>query len=129
MKYRLENLWKANNTKILCWILSSIEAHFYLTLRPCIAAHDMWSHLKKYAIKKIKQGNFKLNSKLENRNSDKAIQEYYIRVHGTLGWIYLLGVFFCSRYCSMLSKVFMSLQKDINSFWVLEKNMNPSVQA
>lgn len=68
--------WKANNTKIISWILSYVEPHITLTLHPYTTAPDMWFH---HHHKKKKEARiFQLDSKLENiinraRNSSKIV--------------------------------------------------------
>ena len=39
--------WEIKDAQIMTWILSSVEAHFILNLRPYKAAKEMWDYLKK----------------------------------------------------------------------------------
>ena len=45
----------------MTWILSSVEAHFILNLRPYKIAKEMWDYLKRCIIKRTQLGDFNWN--------------------------------------------------------------------
>lgn len=106
--------WKANNTKIISWILSYVEPHITLTLHPYTTAPDMWFH---HHHKKKKEARiFQLDSKLENiinraRNSSKIVILDLLRFGLNIPPWYPLMF---QILLLMLSKVFRLLYNDIN---------------
>ena len=49
------------DAQIMTWILSSVEAHFILNLRPYKIAKEMWDYLKRCIIKRTQLGDFNWN--------------------------------------------------------------------
>jgi len=70
--------WKMKNSKIMTWILSSIEPHFILNFHPYNSAKDMWDYLKKVYHQANAAQRFQLEYEMANfTQGSLSIEEYY----------------------------------------------------
>lgn len=70
--------WDQNNSKVVTWILSSIEPSIALTLHSFSTASAMWGHLKKLYHQTNKARGFLLDTELSKyRQGDQTVHEYF----------------------------------------------------
>ena len=70
--------WIQNNSKVVTWILNSIDTSIILSLQSYTKASDMWSHLKKIYHQTNKVRKYHIDTEIAKYNQgDKGVQEYY----------------------------------------------------
>jgi hypothetical protein len=70
--------WAAKDAQIMSWILSSMEPHLILSLRPYRSAKAMWDHLTQVYNQDNNARRFQLELAIANyTQGDLSIQDYY----------------------------------------------------
>jgi len=70
--------WETKDAQLMTWILSSVEPHFILNLRPYNTAKDMWDYLKKVYHQANAARRFQLEYEMTNfTQGSLSIEEYY----------------------------------------------------
>ena len=70
--------WIQSNSKVVNWILNSIDPSIILSLQSYSTAYDMWSHLKKIYHQTNKARKYYIDTELAKYcQGDKMVQEYY----------------------------------------------------
>ena len=72
--------WAVKDAQIMSWILSSVEPHFIMSLRPHRSAKAMWDHLTQVYNQDNNARRFQLELEIgKYTQGDLSIQEYYAR--------------------------------------------------
>ena len=70
--------WKANNAKIITWILNSVEKEIALSLRSFRTANVIWAHLKKVYSQTNQARQFEIEYTIAKLNQDdRDIRTFY----------------------------------------------------
>ncbi|GAV65307.1 UBN2_3 domain-containing protein [Cephalotus follicularis] len=65
--------WHIQNAKVASWMLSTVESHIAVNLRPYETSSTMWTYLKEVYF----QDNEARRFQLEIQQGDRSVQEYY----------------------------------------------------
>lgn len=75
---RNQTNWEQNNSKVITWILNSIDTSISLSLQSYYKASDMWSHLQSLYHQVNKARKYFLDREIAKYNQgDKSVQDYY----------------------------------------------------
>ena len=70
--------WNQNNTKVVTWILNSVDPSISLALQAYTTASDMWVHLKNLYQQANKARRFHLDTEFAKYcQNDKTVHQYY----------------------------------------------------
>lgn len=70
--------WNQHNTKVVTWILNSVDPSFSMALLAFTEASDMWKHMQKICCQTNKARRFHLDTELAKYcQNDETVQQYY----------------------------------------------------
>ena len=71
-------IWTQNNSKVVTWVLNSIESNIALSLQSFSEVSDIWNHLKNLYHQANMTRNFFLDTHLPKyTQGDRTVQDYY----------------------------------------------------
>lgn len=71
-------IWTQNNSKVVTWILNSIESNITLSLQSFSKVSDIWNHLKNLYHQANMTRKFYLDTHLlKYIQGDRTVQDYY----------------------------------------------------